>query len=258
MKSVLARANFAVLEQLAWSNALLAFDFDGTLAPIVTAPDRAGMRARTRDLLETLTTLYPVCVISGRAQHDVRARLGGVRVREVVGNHGLEPWHASDAFVREVQRWLPILQAELSAHRGVVIEDKSFSVAIHYRGSRAKRGARAAIVRATQRLGPVRVVGGKQVVNVLPHDAPHKGMALERVRAKLHCDTALFVGDDETDEDVFSLDQPGRLLSIRVGDKRGSAADFCIDDQRAIDPLLQALVDLRQKAGAGRTRANTR
>jgi trehalose 6-phosphate phosphatase len=258
MRNALARTNLEVLQQLAWSNALLAFDFDGTLAPIVADPDRAGMRARTRDLLEELTALYPVCVISGRAQRDVRARLDGICVREVVGNHGLEPWHASDSFVAEVQRWLPILAEELATHRGVVVEDKSFSVAIHYRASRAKKEAQAAIARATERLGRVRVVGGKQVVNVLPHDAPHKGIALERVRAKLRCDTALFVGDDETDEDVFTLDQPGQLLSIRVGERGDSAADFCIDDQRSIDALLQVLIDLRHKAGETRERASTR
>jgi trehalose 6-phosphate phosphatase len=252
MKNVLSRSNLEVLEQIAWSNALLAFDFDGTLAPIVADPARAGMRARTRGLLDELTGLYPVCVISGRAQRDVRARLDGVQVREVVGNHGLEPWHESDSFVREVRRWLPILEEALAEHRGVVIEDKAFSVAIHYRASRAKKEARAAIERAAERLGNVRVVGGKQVVNVLPQDAPHKGIALERLRTKLRCDTALFVGDDETDEDVFALDQPGQLLSVRVGERTGSAAHFCIDDQHAIDALLQVLIDLRHKAGEPR------
>ena len=77
--------------------------------------------------------------------------------------------------------------------------------------------------------------------------APHKGIALERERERLGCDTALYVGDDETDEDVFSLDRPGRLLTIRVGAKRTSAASYYILDQRVIDVLLGRLLETRQR-----------
>ena len=58
MKNVLTKVNRAVLEAFARRNALLAFDFDGTLAPIVAAPTRARMRAETRRLLSALTELY--------------------------------------------------------------------------------------------------------------------------------------------------------------------------------------------------------
>ena len=48
MKHILSHANRDVLEQFAWSSVLLAFDFDGTLAPIVSEPDQAAMRPTTR------------------------------------------------------------------------------------------------------------------------------------------------------------------------------------------------------------------
>jgi trehalose 6-phosphate phosphatase len=89
-------------------------------------------------------------------------------------------------------------------------------------------------------------------VNLLPITAPHKGIALERERERLRCDTAIFVGDDKTDEDVFALDQPGRLLGIRVGRSRTSAAAYYIPSQRSIDDLLRALVDLRRDAAQSR------
>jgi trehalose 6-phosphate phosphatase len=73
-------------------------------------------------------------------------------------------------------------------------------------------------------------------------------MALERERDRLRCDTAIYVGDDQTDEDVFVLDQPGRLLGIRVGRGRGSAASYGIVDQRAIDRLLLRLEQCRRNA----------
>jgi trehalose 6-phosphate phosphatase len=75
-------------------------------------------------------------------------------------------------------------------------------------------------------------------------------MALERERDRLGCDTALFVGDDDTDEDVFALDRPGRLLGIRVGRTPASQAPYCLRDQREIDDLLDRLIALRRDAPA--------
>ena len=72
MQNILSKANRELLEQFAWSNVLLAFDFDGTLAPIVDDPERACMRAKTRRQLEQAAELYPTIVISGRSQEDAQ------------------------------------------------------------------------------------------------------------------------------------------------------------------------------------------
>jgi trehalose 6-phosphate phosphatase len=251
MRNILALSRRGLLEELAASNVLLAFDYDGTLAPIVADPKRAELRARTRQRLITLSELYPVIVISGRAQSDVRKRLTGVQIQAVVGNHGMEPWGAgaADRYVRQVKRWLARLEPLSELHRGVVIENKTYSLSLHYRKARQKRVARAAIMEAAASLSGARVVGGKLVVNITPEGAPHKGIALERERDRLRCDTALYAGDDDTDEDVFALDQPGRLLSIRVGKKSVSSAPYCVDRQSDIDELLRVLIELRRKQG---------
>jgi trehalose 6-phosphate phosphatase len=246
MKHILAKSNRGLLAQFAWSNVLLGFDFDGTLAPIVSDPGDAELRGKTKELLRKVCGLYPCVVISGRAQKDVNARMRGVGVVEVVGNHGIEPWASTHKLLREVERWQPILEEKLAHFRGVRIENKSLSVAIHYRASREKKKVKAAIANAASLLGKVRVVGGKQVVNILPEGAPHKGTALERARAAHGCDTAIFVGDDETDEDVFALDQPGQLVTVRVGPKGSSAATYCLRNQGEIDDLLQELLRLRR------------
>lgn len=248
MKSILSRDNREVLEQFACSNVLLAFDFDGTLAPIVADRDGAAMRPTTRACLAELSRLYPIVVISGRGQADVHRRLNGTGVCDVVGNHGIEPWKATARLKEEVRRWLPVLHERLFSMRGVKIEDKGFSVAIHYRQSREKKRAQAAIHEAALELGDIRVIGGKQVVNFLPLGAPHKGLALERERRGHGCDTAIYVGDDETDEDVFGLEQPGRLLAIRVGAKRSSQAAYCIRSQNEMDELLRVLAAMRPAA----------
>jgi trehalose 6-phosphate phosphatase len=247
VRDILAAANRPVLAQLAWSNVLLAFDYDGTLAPIVDDPDDAHMRPGTRAVLEQLARAYPCVVISGRSQPDALRRMRGVGVFEVIGNHGLEPWRRHDFFSSRVQSWMPILRRQLEFVDGILIEDKVFSVAIHYRRASQVRAARAAIERAVASLEGVRVVGGKMVVNLIPAGAPTKGSALEMARASVGCDTALYVGDDQTDEDVFALDDPGRLLTIRVGEKLGSRATFFISDQASIDRLLARLLKLRRR-----------
>jgi trehalose 6-phosphate phosphatase len=244
MKDILTAAHQSVLSQIGWSNVLLAFDFDGTLAPIVDDPAAAQMRPRTRNLLEKLARLYPCVVISGRAQEDVMRRVRGIGLAAVVGNHGLEPWQRTEVFAATAQSWVPSLRRALGVVEGVVIEDKLFSLAVHYRRAPRKKQARAAILRCTQDLEGVRIIGGKDVINLIPRGAPHKGTALERQRERNGCDTALYVGDDETDEDVFALDDPGRLLTIRVGRKATSRAPFYLRNQASIDRLLSALVIL--------------
>jgi trehalose 6-phosphate phosphatase len=248
MKRILSPDNVEVLAQFAWSNALVAFDFDGTLAPIVADRDRANMRTRTHDLFGLVCRLYPCAVISGRGRADVARRLTGSRVRYIVGNHGMEPGKRMPVFERQIAGILPQLRAALPEDWGIDVEDKRFSLAIHYRRSRRKRDARKAIYEAVARLPlPLRATAGKLVVNVLPAGAPHKGDALLQLRDKAEADTAIYVGDDVTDEDVFQLDQPGRLLSIRVGRARASAASYYLQSQTEVDALLARLIRLRSE-----------
>jgi len=255
MKDILSPPHRAILEEFAWSNVLIAFDFDGTLAPIAPLPEQARIRDRTRELLTTLSTLFRVVVISGRAQRDALRKLQGIPVAAVVGNHGVERWHSASRLVSVVEGWLPVLRAATEGMSGVTVEDKIFSLAVHYRQSREKKRVRAAITRAVAGLGDVRTIAGKQVVNILPTDAPHKGIALERERDRFRCDTAIYVGDDEADEDVFALDQPGRLLTVRVGAKGSSAASYFVRRQTAVDSLMRVLVESRLRWAAQRRAA---
>ena len=253
MRNLLADAHAEVLARFAWSNVLVGLDFDGTLAPIVDDPAAARMRASTRALLARVAASYPVAIVSGRARADVRRRLDGVRVNEVVGNHGLEPGGDIARCREVVARWVPELRRRLADLPGVEIEDKTYSVAVHYRRSRTRRAAHAAIRAAVAALGPgTRSLGGKLVVNVIPIGAPHKGIAMVRLRRELAADTVLYVGDDITDEDVFGFDDPGRLLGVRVGRSRASRADYYIPTQRSMDTLLARLIALRSDVSSPR------
>jgi trehalose 6-phosphate phosphatase len=250
VRDILAASSRRLLARLAASDTLLAFDYDGTLAPIVDHPPSARVRGRTRDLLAGLSRAFPCAVISGRSRADVQRRLSGLPGIDVFGNHGCEEPTGDPTHHRaRVRAWLPVLEHRLSALPGAVVEDKGLSLAIHYRHCRDRRQARRAIRRASALVDGVRVIGGKSVVNLVPRGAANKGAALAVALRRAGCDMALYIGDDETDEDVFALRDPVRLLTIRVGRKRTSGALFYIRDQERIDVLLATLLALRQTSG---------
>lgn len=259
MKNVLLPRQAKVLAQLACGRTLLAFDFDGTLAPIVSSRESAGMRAPTRALFEKLCELFPTAVISGRGRGDVTERLGGAAVKYVVGNHGLERGQDSHALTMLLNEARVRLNALVASTPGLELEDKGFSITVHYRRTKRPAAAQAAIKRVLSRLtAPLRAIGGKSVVNVLPRNGRHKGDALVGLCEQEGAHLALYVGDDLTDEDVFELHQPGRPICIRVGRSVKSAASYFLSSQREIDVLLRRLIALKTGAaqqGAGRHRA---
>jgi trehalose 6-phosphate phosphatase len=244
---ILAKRHAHVLAQFAASDVVVALDYDGTLAPIVATPRKARMRARTRQLLAAVAQRYPCVVISGRARDDVSSRVGSVPVWHVSGNHGLEPWGEDASYVRRVRAWVGHLQNKLALLDGVVVEDKTYSVTVHYRRAKHKRRALRVVGAAVRTLRGARVIGGNEAINVVPRGAPHKGEALERARRLLACEKAIYVGDDETDEDAFAAARPDRLLSVRIGTARHSRARFRLKDQRQIDRFLRTLLTLRPR-----------
>ena len=243
---LLGRAGRAALRALTAGRALLAFDFDGTLAPIADRPQDARMTARTRRLLSAVARRYPCAVISGRARRDLRRRLGRLPLVAVTGSHGSEgngPRRLSRAR-SGVEAWARRLRRRLGRLRGVVVERKPHGVAVHYRTAEDREAARAAILAEVAMLEGVRCIRGKCVVEVLPADAPTKGDALAAIRRELKPRATLYVGDDATDEDAFLSRGPGGLFAVRVAPAPGTSARFRLDTQAEVEALLNALVRL--------------
>ena len=229
---------------------LLAFDYDGVLAPLYTG-DPAGnrMRPRTRELLARLGRHYPVAVVSGRAWRDVDRFVDGA-VQTVVGNHGFELGHARRVPARVlalVRGWRLRLERELAGVPGVYFEDKRSTLAIHYGLDRAVRRSERQVYEAANRLEGTRLIPGKKVLNVLPHDFPSKGDAVRTLLARQGLEAALYVGDDVTDEDAFAVGPP-LVFGVHVG-KGPSLAPWRLEDQGEVDELLELLVAARAPAG---------
>lgn len=241
MKKILEPENRGILERFIQRNTLLAFDYDGTLAPIVAQPSLAWMRPRTHELLSAVAQRFPTAIITGRARNDVMQFLAGIPVAQVVGNHGFEvlgpPPHS---VTRLVESWKVELHERLASESCVVIEDKRYSLALHFRACADHAQAATAVRQAAVALDGARLIGGKSVLNVIPQDAPTKGDALLCLCERLGCQNAVFVGDDETDEDVFVRQGPD-VLGIRVEDSEHSAAHYALGEQADVDELLSAI-----------------
>jgi trehalose 6-phosphate phosphatase len=247
MHHILAKRQITLLSSFAQSNVLLAFDFDGTLAPIAARPSAARLRLSTRRLLARASTCYPCIVISGRSFDDISRCVNGIPLWHVVGNHGIEPWTQNERHAERIRAWVRRLREPVTRHAGVFLEDKRYSLTIHFRQARDKAAARRAIRTALGGITGARIVGGKQAVSLVPRDAVHKGTALERARRLVACDSVIYVGDDDTDEDAFAAGPTERLLPIRVGHTRCSRATHYLKGQGEIDALLRTLIALRRR-----------
>lgn len=246
MIHLLGREGEPLLRALAGSCSLLGFDFDGTLAPIVDDRQRAALRPSTRALLARTTALYPCAVVTGRARADALRRLHGTGITHVVGNHGLELPDGASRIAPAVRRARAHLRSALRGTRGVDIEDKGATLAVHYRHAPQRARARAHIVAALAPLSPsLRLLGGHCVVNVLPAHAGDKGKAFAALWNRLGADVALFVGDDLTDEPAFALARRQPLIGVYVGANSRSSAGCFLRDQCEVDELLERLVELR-------------
>ena len=228
---------------------LLAFDFDGTLAPIVARPDDARISQAVSARLKALALQLPLAIVTGRTVDDVRGRLG-FEPHHIVGSHGAEDpldpaaTAAFAAALAPVRERLKARQAQLT-ELGVTIEDKGASLALHYRLSRHREQALALIEDVlSPPAGAWRLFGGKMVVNAVSRNAPDKSGAVHAMVARCGADCAVFAGDDVNDEPVFES-APAHWLTIRIGRSEGnSAARFFLDSPSEMAMLLQRMLAL--------------
>lgn len=223
---------------------LCAFDFDGTLAPIVAQPDMARLPDDIGMQLEELSCYAPVAIISGRSMDDLSARIC-FSPDFAVGNHGIEGlpgWERQAQDYRKIcLDWFEYLTLALHDDQCILIEDKRYSLSVHYRWMDDTMQVERRLLELFSCLEPKpRVITGKYVFNLLPQGAIDKGDAIMHLMQLVGANTAFYAGDDVTDEDVFRLRRHD-LLSVRVEPSAESRADFCLPHQQEMSRLIQAL-----------------
>ncbi|GLZ75860.1 trehalose-phosphatase [Actinorhabdospora filicis] len=240
-------ANLARTPQL-----LIACDYDGTLAPIVTDPAKAAPLPETVAALRALATLpqTKVAVISGRALRDLAALSRLPSEIHLVGSHGSEFdvsfTHALTPEQVTLRDKIYAAVADLVRDKeGVRLEPKPAGIAVHTRT--APRDVAAEVLAAIQ-AGPgswddVQSTEGKEVVD-LSVMTTHKGTALDALRSQLGASAVLFIGDDVTDENAFAH-LHGPDMGIRVGEGE-TLARHRVDDTEDVAHVLADLLQIRR------------
>ena len=236
------------LRALANRPILYAFDFDGTLAGISHDRDTVKLSQSIHEGLSELAKRIPCAIVSGRALSDLVSRVDGV-VPHLIGNHGLEsPLTDPATLIRAkniCQGWMQRLGTDfvqpLKSY-GAEVENKRYTLTLHYRGTDEPARVRMGLVLLLHQLTPTpRLIFGKASVNVLPQGEDGKGPAALALMRHLRQTGLFFIGDDETDEDVFTLSE-GLAMGVRVGQHSESRAQYYVKDQGEIEDVIQVLV----------------
>lgn len=235
--------------RLATVPSVLAFDLDGTLAPLVPRSEDAKVPPATAARLKALSKTWPLGVITGRAIDDARTRLG-FTPRYLYGNHGAERPDAPasgelrgrlDACREHLSRYKPAMAA-----RWIVLEDKGLSLALHYGLSPNMPLSRAWLAELLAPVGDgIHASHGHHVLNIMPQHAPDKGDALLEIMHDCGAVRALVVGDDVNDESAFDKAPAGSVTVRIAASKVPTRARFKLSSQSQVDRLLSTLLALR-------------
>lgn len=255
MRYMFSEAGNAALAGGLGPSTLVGLDFDGTLSPIVPRPGEAFITQSMARAMEGLIGVCKVAIVSGRSVSDVQRRIS-VRPHYVLGNHGMEGLPGTQDVCVQAARlngeWLRQLRSASEAGRlcgGVYIEDKTYSLSVHYRLCQDRALARRLVEECIAGLSPQpRVIGGQYVFNLMLPYAPDKKIAFSALMALCGSDTAVFIGDDDTDEVVFRSAPPG-WLTVRVGYAMDSAAQYFLQHQGEVRLLIDRIAARARVAG---------
>ena len=227
------------------------FDIDGTLVDLGDDPGGVRLDRDLRALIEALHTLSggAVALISGRDIPDIDALMEGVRL-PAAGQHGNE---RRDAAGRITHHAVPTAQldwahdqlaAAAATRPGLMLQHKGMSLALHYRRAPQLGGYVHRLVRSLlPRLGKEYCIqGGKRIVELKPA-GKDKGAAVVEFMAEdpFRGRTAVFLGDDLTDEYGFATVNRLKGYSIKVG-AGPTAARFRLRNVAAVRAWLQQAV----------------
>lgn len=248
---------------------VLFLDFDGTLAPIVRRPELARFPEAGRKNLAALAKQIDLkaVIISGRLLADVKKKVG-VSGLTYVGNHGLEMRGSGIRFLHpeasQAKKLLKgiarRLQKAFQGIRGVWVENKTYTLSIHYREAeepqviQAKKALWKAIL-SELKSGDAVLTEGKKVWEVRPRIDWNKGAAVQWLcrhfeKADGRKYRPVYLGDDVTDESAFKvLRGHGVTVKVTLRPQAASAAKFYLKTPSEVHSFLN---DLRVLYAEGR------
>jgi trehalose 6-phosphate phosphatase len=228
---------------------VVATDFDGTLAPIVSADRDAKPDPRALDALRALGACGAlVCVASGRRLDDLRSRVTDAVGACLIAEHGAETLHRNGTLVREsvdprLERALESLHESTVSRAadipGARVERKRTSFALHSRtvAPDQRAAAHEALRELARRASDagLRAIAGREVLEVrLP--VSDKGAALEHLVSRIVPGAVVvYAGDDVTDDPALEYASRANGLAVFIASHertRGpEIANLCTTDQ---------------------------
>ncbi|MEU5058340.1 MULTISPECIES: trehalose-phosphatase [unclassified Streptomyces] len=249
------------------ARAVIALDFDGTLAPIVPDPEQARAHPGAVHALAALAPqVASVAVITGRpagvaVRHGGFAGVPGLQHLVVLGHYGAERWDAVTGTVHApaphpgvaaVRAELPGVLESVGAWRGTWIEEKGRAVAVHTRRAADPQAAfealRAPLSDLAARHGLI-VEPGRLVLELRP-PGMDKGAALSAYVREVGATSVLYGGDDLGDLPAFAaVDElrkdgvPGLLVCSGSSEvtELAERADVVVDGPEGVVELLSGL-----------------
>jgi trehalose 6-phosphate phosphatase len=208
----------------------LLLDVDGTLLDLAPTPREVWVPPSLRLAVTRLSeqTGGAIAFVSGRSVADLDLLFSPLQL-PAVGGHGAEFRRVAGA-EPEIRRQ-PLLDAALKRKfaqvaeigPGVLIEDKGYSIALHYRLAPELEGAvktAVAKIRAAHPSSPIEVLPGKFVLEIKPMGFNKATGVRELMRYPPFRDRQpIFIGDDVTDESVFGMIAEFNGLAFSVGRK---------------------------------------
>ena len=236
----------------------ILLDIDGTLLDLAPTPREVwvppGLATTLNGLL--MRTSGALALVSGRSLNDIDLIFAPVQF-PAVGGHGAEMRISTDSEAvathappmdKELKRRLAAI-ARLSP--GILLEDKGYSLALHYRlAPHAEKAIYEAVslIRADLPNAPIEVLPGKCVCEI-KHSGFNKAtgvlelMTHEPFRGR----RPIFIGDDVTDETVFAIMPDLDGLAFSVGRRAQGVADH-FDEPRDVREWLARLLDTEKAA----------
>jgi trehalose 6-phosphate phosphatase len=231
----------------------ILLDIDGTLLDLMPTPREVwvppGLAATLNGLVAA--TSGALALVSGRSLNDIDLIFAPERF-PAVGGHGAEMrLNADDEAAAPLA---PLLDKELKRRLaaiarispGILLEDKGYSLALHYRlAPHAKDAIEAAItlIRAEMPNERVEVLPGKCVFEIKPSGFNKaNGVRALMQHAPFAGRRPLFIGDDVTDESVFAIMPDMQGLAFSVG-HRAKGVNGHFDAPRDVREFLAHLLD---------------
>jgi trehalose-phosphatase len=242
----------------------LFLDCDGTLTPIVDTPDKAIILPETKRLLYSLSQKKncKIAIISGRALVDIKKKIG---LKNIIysGNHGFQiegpkikhEMAVPLGYKKILERIKIQLKEKLSGAKGVFVEDKKLSLALHFRlADRQQLPFIKTIFHESVILylvrNKIKIRPGKKILEVMPPVHWDKGkivlwlLARQEALSKSGKIIPIYIGDDATDEDAFKA-LKNRGLTVFVGHTGSSQAKYYVKNVKGVYELLKYILDIQ-------------